>query len=240
MITSTRFPELPLPKPPFNHSENGAWADGLLGVRTRRPIDDQPAPNSLGNRMQNVSDAFSGRLLPGERIVWAGVPAQGLLLTPRDAFLLPFSFLWFALAEFWTLMASRSGGALGLFGLIFVGLGVYFAAGRFWLDAWLRGRTFYALTNRRALIIRTGLFSEYTAVVLERRPDIRIIERNNGVGTIRFGRRASIFTDFSIWAPALDGAPQFLNIAQARTAFNLINAEMPVDRVVARSPLTTA
>jgi hypothetical protein len=33
------------------------------------------------------------RLLAGERLVWSGRPAQGLLLTSRDALLIPISLL---------------------------------------------------------------------------------------------------------------------------------------------------
>jgi hypothetical protein len=174
-----------------------------------------------------ADDVFSGRLLPRERIVWSGRPARGLLFTPRDAFLLPFSILWFGFALFWTVGASRAGGAFGLFGLPFVAVGAFFVGGRFWLDAWLRSRTFYAVTDRRVLISRSAPLADFTAVTLNPLPDVRISESRTGAGTIRFGPPAWTFTQngFSFWVPALDGTPQFLGIPQARKVFDLIQQQ---------------
>lgn len=174
--------------------------------------------------MQTSNDTFAGRLLPEERVIWSGRPARGVLFTPRDAFLLPFSVLWLGFAVVWTVGASLAGGAFGLFGVLFIAFGAFFMGGRFWLDAWLRGRTFYAVTDRRVLILRSGPFSDFTAVALDRLPDARISEGKGGRGAIRFGQRAPIFggNGFSIWVPALDGTPQFLGIADARKVFDLI------------------
>ena len=44
---------------------------------------------------------LSDRMLTGERILWSGRPAQGLLFTGRDVFLIPFSLLWGGFAVFW-------------------------------------------------------------------------------------------------------------------------------------------
>ena len=78
---------------------------------------------------------FSGRLLAGERILWSGRPAGGLLLTERDVFLIPFSVFWCAFIAFWMTGALRGGVAFAAFGLPFVALGLFFAVGRFLADA---------------------------------------------------------------------------------------------------------
>jgi len=31
-----------------------------------------------------MQDILSGRLLPGERMLWSGSPGQGIIFTPRD------------------------------------------------------------------------------------------------------------------------------------------------------------
>ena len=49
------------------------------------------------------TDAFQGLLLKGEKIIWWGQPAQGLLFTSRDWFLVPFSLLFAGFAIFWEL-----------------------------------------------------------------------------------------------------------------------------------------
>jgi hypothetical protein len=144
--------------------------------------------------MANEAEAFRGRLLPDERVLWSGRPATGLMVTPRDAFLIPFSVLWCGFAIFWTVGATLTGGAFGLFGLPFVAIGLFFSIGRFSLDAWLRAATRYAVTDRRVLILRTRPQIEFTAVRLDRLPQAQLSERRDGRGTLRFGAHASLFT----------------------------------------------
>src|SRR4051812_28305000 len=101
-----------------------------------------------------TSELFTGRLLPGERIIWSGQPQQGLLLTARDIFLIPFSLMWCGFAIFWTVMATGAsksdanpaGGFFILWGLMFVTIGLYFVFGRFIVDAWVRRGLHYAVT----------------------------------------------------------------------------------------------
>ena len=171
--------------------------------------------------------AFKGRLLPGERVAWSGRPGQGVVFTGADILLVPFSLLWCGFAVFWTVMVARVGhGAahfMVLWGLLFVCVGLYFVVGRFLLDAWVRRGTAYALTDRRILISRPKPFSDFTAVSLDRLPDARLKERQDGRGTIRFGQPSPIWggRGFAAWSPAVDPTPQFLNIDGAPSAFVL-------------------
>src|ERR1700704_3187139 len=90
---------------------------------------------------------FADRLLRDERIVWSGRPAQGLLLTGRDVFLIPFSLLWGGFAIFWETMAvtqQKEAGFFSLWGIPFVVVGLYLIVGRFLFDAWIRRGMSYA------------------------------------------------------------------------------------------------
>ena len=169
---------------------------------------------------------FNGRLLPGERIVWSGRPSAGIIFTGRDVMLIPFSVVWCGFAIFWEASASRSRapGFFLLWGAMFVCIGLYLVAGRFLVDAWLRRRTRYALTDRRVLIQRSRPFSDFVAVNLDRLPDVRLTERAGGTGTIRFGQPASTWggRGFSAWGTALDPTPQFLAIPEVRRVFDLV------------------
>lgn len=171
-------------------------------------------------------DVFGSRLLAGERLVWTGRPGQGLLLTPRDAFLIPFSLLWCGFSVFWLTTTARARAPIFflLWGGMFLCVGLFFVVGRFVLDAWLRRRLRYALTNRRILIYRPGPFSDFTALGLDRLPDARLSERADGRGSIRFGQAVSMWGNRGVgsWVAALEPTPQFLLIDDARNVFDQI------------------
>jgi hypothetical protein len=175
---------------------------------------------------------FQGRLLPGERIQWTGAPPAGLLLTGRDAFMIPFSLMWGGFAIFWEWGVVTGMGKghpapdfFMLWGVPFVLIGLYMIAGRFFVDAWIRGATTYALTSQRVLIMRTAPTFKFTALSLDRLPELSLSERQDGRGTIRFQPGASMWggnnNGWSSWTPGLD-AGQFLMIADARGVFDRI------------------
>ena len=193
-----------------------------------------------------VHDSFSGRLLPGERIIWSGPPGQGFILTQRDILLIPFSLLWCGFAVFWEASVLNGRGSSGFFiiwGAMFVCIGLYFVAGRFIVDAWVRRGMSYAVTDRRVLIVRSAPFSKFMAVSLAQIPDADINEHSNGRGTIRFGQAASMWVrqNMGIWSPSLDATPQFLMIDDARRVFDIVQASKANSKIFEqRAPPRTA
>jgi hypothetical protein len=177
-----------------------------------------------------VSDGdFTGRLLDGETLVWSGRPGQGLRLTSRDGLLIPFSLMWGGFAVFWeaTVMRTSAPFFFRLWGVPFVLIGLYLIAGRFAVDAWVRGKTHYAVTNRRILIARSPPFGNFISLNLNRLPDVELQEDATGRGTLRFGPASPLwgyrgFGGFAIWTPALDPTPQFIAIDNAQSVFNQI------------------
>jgi hypothetical protein len=115
-------------------------------------------------------------------------------------------------------------GFFTLWGLMFVAVGLYFVAGRFVFDAWVRKGMGYAVTNRRILILRSAPFSRFISLDLDRLPSLDLREDARGRGTIRFGQPASIFggRNMSAWSPALDPTPQFIAVDGARRVFDLV------------------
>ena len=103
---------------------------------------------------------FTGRLLKGEKIIWQGKPAQGLLFTSRDWLLIPFSLLWGGFSIFWekSVLDANAPIFMKLWGVPFVLIGLYLVVGRFLLDAWIRRGMNYAVTDKRVLILRSGPF----------------------------------------------------------------------------------
>jgi hypothetical protein len=173
-----------------------------------------------------VSDLFAGRLLDGEHVIWSGQPRQGLMLTPQDAVLIPFSLAWCGFAVFWEVSVVTQGApaSFTLSGAVFVCFGLFFVFGRFLFDAWLRRGLRYAVTDRRILICRPRPLGRFIAIGLDRIPQAQLTEGTGGRGTIRFGPTATIWPgrNISSLAPALDPTPQFLGISDARGVFDLI------------------
>ncbi len=173
---------------------------------------------------------FQNRLLSRERILWSGMPAQGLRLTGRDLFLIPFSLLWCGFAIFWTYSATRQGAPLffDLWGAMFVCIGLFLVFGRFIADAWLRRRIYYAVTNRRILIARKAPFSNFTSLDLERLPDVQLTDESGTRGSLRFGSTTSSSGSYGYsrmngsWFPALDPVPQFIGIEDAQRVLDLV------------------
>ena len=175
---------------------------------------------------------ISGYLVAGERVVWQGRPQQGIRLVGRDAFILPFSLIW-ATGALGTLGAGImqgdlvTAGPFGLIGVIFLVAAVYITVGRLLHDAWLRSRMHYALTDRRALIVRGD---EVTSVELDRIDQIQLKGgKDGGRGTIRFGPAPSLFNfrgsmGWYLWVPSLEPTPQFMGVERARWLFDQIQA----------------
>jgi len=104
---------------------------------------------------------WDGLLQDGETILWQGQPDPAIdwrdVLSPLTLFGLFFAL--FALG-WMTFTAVLLGGtdtpALGLvfavFGLPFLGIGLYLMAGRLWIDAKRRRRTWYTLTTHQAFV----------------------------------------------------------------------------------------
>ena len=178
--------------------------------------------------MQN-NDAFKGRLLPREKVLWSGRPGQGIILTRSDALLIPFSLMWGGFAVFWeaSVLSTHAPLFFALWGVPFVLAGLFITVGRFLLDAWLRGRILYALTDRRILFLRSRPWPAFKAVRLDTLPEATLNEGSDGRGTIRFGQQARLWAgsqsrNFGALVPSLDPTPQFISIPDVQRVFDLV------------------
>jgi hypothetical protein len=136
-----------------------------------------------------AQQAVQPHLGPGERLVWAGRPRQGIFFQPADAFMVPFSMAWGGFAIFWTLMAYRSGAPwfFVLWGLPFVCVGLWLMVGRFFTDAGVRAKTYYAVTDKRVLFVKAGRTACVTGVDIRSVGDVTLAQHRNGRGSILFG-----------------------------------------------------
>jgi hypothetical protein len=168
--------------------------------------------------------------LPGEKLLWQGRPKQGFMASKKDLLLVPFSLMWGGFAIFWETMVIRQGNApifFRLWGVPFVLIGFYLVVGRFVVDAFVRARTQYAVTDQRIIILREGWFAKVLTMSLDRLPALDLDQNGNGTGTINFGTDIEIGFGrrgggMGIWTPALSNVPRFLGVADVRDVFNLI------------------
>jgi len=167
-------------------------------------------------------------LEPGERLHWSGVPPQGLLLRGSDAFFIPFSIMWGGFAIFWETMAWTKQTPLlfKLWGIPFVLVGLYILVGRFFVDAKMRSRMAYGVTDRR-IIIRSGILSRnVNSLALKTLSDLTLTERSDGTGTITFGPSypMAYWHRGGFW-PGMGGypmAPSFESIPRAKDVYATI------------------
>lgn len=131
-------------------------------------------------------------LEPGEKLLWAGKPRQGVRTVPADAYVIPFGVVVLVAPIAVLLAMLVVGGVPAFFAalqylLILLMGGVYLVGGRFVMDARRRAHTFYALTDRRAILVQGRDARRAISVPLGAAVPIALIDAEEGRGTIRFG-----------------------------------------------------
>jgi hypothetical protein len=158
----------------------------------------------------------------GNDLIWTGRPARGLRLRRIDALLIPFSLMWGGFAIFWESLAVAGRAPLffALWGIPFVLVGLYLIAGRFAWDAYVRSRTWYAVTSDSALICRQMPGGGLQHIYLQSVNNLRLQVGQDGTGTISFGNEVPWgWGGWQGWnGPAV---PSFEFIADARRVYDM-------------------
>jgi hypothetical protein len=136
----------------------------------------------------DTTSIIRSQLGPGEALLWSGQPRKGIVFRLSDAAMIPFSLLWGGFAIFWEVAVITSGAPfMTIWGIPFVVIGLHMIFGRFFLDAKQRDKTYYGVTNERAIIV-SGLFSKkVTSLNLRTISNISLEQKSDGSGTITFG-----------------------------------------------------
>lgn len=175
-------------------------------------------------------------LFSGERMYWAAMPNPRIIFHSDDWTAIPFSLVWTGFSVFW------EGQALGfwrdnakpyvqstfeiLWGIPFLLFGQYMVWGRFLGDARLKHRTYYAVTNRRVLILQEGWKRKFQFILMEAIPEIS--REGDDVGTLwlgpklpLLGGRRSAKRNMSRFYMG-DGVPTLADIDDADSVYHLI------------------
>jgi len=136
---------------------------------------------------RDTTEIVTACLVPGEQLLWAGRPKQGFAIRASDLLFIPFMSLWLTGAIWSGIAFLRQEGVTSLrFTIPFVLSGVAFVVSRYWFDAKLRGRTFYGLSDRRAVIVTYWLQQEINSVYLQELLELRFTHRSDRTGTLEF------------------------------------------------------
>jgi hypothetical protein len=190
-------------------------------------------------------DIIAPELAPQETVEWSGRPNPTVIFQQEDWFMIPFSLLWGGFTIFWLIGATniwpiwtnRPDRTFQWFGLIwgtpFVLIGQYMIWGRFFYSRWKKNRTYYALTNRRALLIEAGLGSrKVSSAYFE---NIAIVDkrvRHDGIGSISFGGPVT-----GEWRPRNSTVPRFPtfeDIDNADSVYQIATRKQPPDHGMIR------
>jgi hypothetical protein len=174
-----------------------------------------------------VTQALQAELGRDERLLWSGMPRQGVRLSSGDALMVPFSLLWGGFAIFWEYSVVSRGAPLvfTLFGVPFVLIGLYMIVGRFFVDSYRRARTYYGVTDQRVIILSGLMKREVKSLNLVGLNDLSLSERSDRSGTITFGSTSPVY---AMWSgtgwPGMGNRlpPAFNFIDDARTVYDLI------------------
>lgn len=167
---------------------------------------------------------FAGHLLPSERILWVGRPGQRFNYSGQNIYnILIYSFSTGVLLYLTSL--DRHDRPMFVFLLISSGFWIFLFGGRFLYEAWLRARTFYAVTDRRALFLCFGVGDRPRLTAIDRSKICSVEQSGSDAqGTIYFAggaeQKRTVLDKILNLAP--DKRLQFFKIAQPNHVFGLL------------------
>jgi hypothetical protein len=163
---------------------------------------------------------FGAHLETGEDILWVGRPLQGLVVRNSDAFLIPLSAIWCAGVANWAWEVFTLGAPLDfkIIGVVGTLIGIYILFGRFLVDAHFRGRSYYAVTTRRALVIGGVSGRNIASFGYPDKKDLSLALASDDRATVRFGAAWPFITlHATYWRN-----PEFFRVQDAFTAAELL------------------
>ncbi|MEO1798134.1 MAG: hypothetical protein AAFR53_14155 [Pseudomonadota bacterium] len=169
------------------------------------------------------SEGWERYLHDGERIVWQGQPDRRIFIfRPAELMLIPFSAIWFGfviyIASAAPLTAEPSSAVLILFMLV----GVYFLIGRFFVDRYIRTRTSYALTEKRALILASAFKTRLRELPIPQTLQVGFDDAPRG--SVRLGPQPEgsfMSNGLAVWHSD-DGSFTFGEIENPKSVYDLV------------------
>lgn len=123
-----------------------------------------------------------------ERLMWSGRPPQGLRFRKQDIPTVLFGLAWTGVAVFWTWSVWEETAELipTLMGGLMILIGVHQFLGRFFLESYVRSRTFYGVSDQRMVILKAGPPRSFQSLDLAELPDVSLETEGLDGGVLRF------------------------------------------------------
>jgi hypothetical protein len=186
------------------------------------------------------TELFQSELLPGETLLWTGQPSQHVIFHKYDAYFVPISLFVAYQAGLWLAVdlhllgpssyrdMPRDSSAFAV-DVIFCLVALYLVLGRFFTLRWKKRHIYYAVTDRRVLILHDYRGRKLRSIPWAEIPSVRKTLRDDGIGTLRFSKPR----DPGDWLhPAVrmdefrkSGAPTFADIESAEQVFQLLSTQ---------------
>jgi hypothetical protein len=184
----------------------------------------------------NAAEIVRQELAHDEPLLWSGRPGTGFRFQRGDGFMVPFSLIWTGLvaAGLVAALASREPFQQWSILVVFMLVGLFTLFGRYLFDIMVRQRTFYGLSDERAIIVRRWFGTRVQSLSLRTQPEITLSENNGRRGTIFFGSTGpwTMWPGMTLFYSAFNlNSTSFDLIEDARAVFNLArDAQRSVQR----------
>lgn len=130
---------------------------------------------------------WQGILEDGERILWQGRPEKGVRWLDGDISGTFMGIVMVCFALFWMYQAASMGTAMWLFGFVFLLVGGRQAISGNIIPAFIRSRTWYTLTDRRAIIATDMPVRGRSLTTIPITSDTQVTLEAGDPGSILFG-----------------------------------------------------
>jgi len=193
---------------------------------------------------QDSLSAIQPELTPGETVLWAARPRAGVIFhgNEHDPQVL-FSLLWAGFAiiseigAIWSFDSTHLGRSVLaiLWCIPILVIGQYFVWGRFLYAAWKKKRAYYAVTDRRVIVVQDFRGHQVASTEIGALTTLLKEKYSDEVGTIRFIPPPALFArtwsemitldKWEIWDPlSIKRGPVFEDVEDVDAVYQLIAA----------------
>ena len=150
------------------------------------------------------------------------------MFTALDWYFIAFSVVWLGVALLISLAHLRKTPEPmdAAVSVLFVGIGIYWLIGRFFVNSFYRSRLVYGLTARRAIILAGVFRRSLQSIDLSSLNGLKLDERGDGSGTISFGDQPRYGWHGPGFQASGAADSQFFRVADAKKVHTIVRETM--------------